>query len=216
MTIRIRLNDDPNTWGTDGDQTLATRAAEIMRDRLESLLAEEYPEATIDIDIQPTETPDAIQVFKAEGDYAETIEGNILDTLAALHADVLADALAEQREPMEIQGRCYIPQVAIYQAQVATGAARREGRAPSHDGECVWVFWTTADTLLRWIVEDNAGVSYTSENYADVDVDDDELADVVEGIDIPGNQPLTGSGSEALDLMVLAGWLKPCDEPADE
>ena len=118
--------------------------------------------------------------------------------------------------PMEIQGRYYIPRVSIYQAQIPTGAARRDGRAPSHDGECVWVFWTTAEGLRRWIVEDNGGVSYTSESYTDVDVDEEELAEVLECIDEPGNQPFTGSGSEALDLMVLAGWLQPCDEPADE
>jgi len=123
--------------------------------------------------------------------------------------------LTEQREPMEIQGRYYVPQMSIYQAQIPTGAARRDGRAPSHDGECVWVFWTLAtNTGMRWIVEDNAGVSYTSEDYDNAD--EEELAEVLECIDEPGNQRLTGSGSEALDLMVLAGWLKPCDEPDNE
>jgi len=203
MNIRIKLNNDPNTWGTDGDQAVATRAAEIMSEQLEAVLTEEYPEATIDIDIQPTETPDAIRVYSLDGDYAECVAGDVLDTISALHADVIAEALAEQRDPLEIQGRCYIPQVPIYQAQIPSGA-----------GECVWVTWTTADTFLRWIVEDNGGVAYTSENYTDVD--EEELAEVLECIDEPGNQRLTGSGSEALDLMVLAGWLKPCDEPADE
>lgn len=97
MTIRIRLNDDPNTWGTDGDQAVATRAAEIMRDRLEPLLAEEYPEATIDIDIQPTETPDAIRCYT--GSYRdEDAEGNVFETINALHADVLSEVLAEQHD----------------------------------------------------------------------------------------------------------------------
>jgi len=95
MTIRIRLNEDPNTWGTDGDHVLATRAAEIMSERLEAVLTEEYPDATIDIEIVPTENPDGIRVFKADGDYAECIEGNIADTINALHPDVLAEALAE-------------------------------------------------------------------------------------------------------------------------
>ena len=95
MTIRIRLNEDPNTWGTDGDHVLATRAAEIMSERLEAVLTEEYPDATIDIEIVPTENPDGICVFKADGDYAECIEGNIADTINALHPDVLAEALAE-------------------------------------------------------------------------------------------------------------------------
>ena len=74
----------------------------------------------------------------------------------------------------------------------------------------MWVSWTTANTFLRWIVEGNAGVCYTSEDYDNAD--EDELAEVLEDIDEPGNQRITGSGSEALDLMVLAGWLKPCAE----
>ena len=101
MTIRIRLNEDPNTWGTDGDQVLATRAAEIMSERLEAVLTEEYPEATIDIDIQPTETPDAIRVYSLDGDYAECVAGDVLDTISELHADVIAEALAGWLQPCD-------------------------------------------------------------------------------------------------------------------
>jgi len=94
MTIRIRLNDDPNTWGTDGDQSIATRAAEIMSERLEAVLTEEYPEATINIEIVPAETPDAIRCYVLSH-RDEDIEGDVFDTINALHPDVLAEALAE-------------------------------------------------------------------------------------------------------------------------
>lgn len=183
---------------------------------LEEALRKEFPDAEITVQSQDgvgsMPRPLNTAVYDDSGEY---------DALAAEVDDIAARVYEAfdwlvKREPMEIQGRYYIPQVPIYQAQIPTGAARRDGRAPSHDGECVWVSWTTADTLLRWIVEDNGGVSYTSETYTDVDVDEEELAEVMECIGEPGNQPFAGSGSEALDLMVLAGWLQPCDEPADE
>ena len=101
MNIRIKLNNDPNTWGTDGDQAVATRAAEIMSERLSAVLTEEYPEATIDIDIQPTETPDAIRVYSLDGDYAECVAGDVLDTISELHADVIAEALAGWLQPCD-------------------------------------------------------------------------------------------------------------------
>lgn len=96
MHIRVKLNDDPQTWGTDGGQAVATLAAEKMAAVLEDILTEQYPDANIDISVVATESPDAIQVFRA-GEYysARHIEGEVLDTITALHPDMLAAALAE-------------------------------------------------------------------------------------------------------------------------
>jgi len=109
----------------------------------------------------------------------------------------------DTRKHIEIQGEWYVPQVDIYQVQIATGDARRDGRAPSHDGECVWLFWSRNE----WIIEDNAGVMSSSWT-GDPDLPNwlnDEI-DTYRGRTDGGQ--FTGCGSQALELMLNAEWLK--------
>lgn len=63
----------------------------------------------------------------------------------------------------------------IYADTITIGRAYEEGRAPSHDGEYLTVYYTRGSD--DYIVTDNGGVAWTSYNWDDVRNDIDANAD---------------------------------------
>lgn len=105
----------------------------------------------------------------------------------------------------------------IYRAQIATEAARREGRQPSHDGEYLVLYW--AEGRDEWLLQGNAGVVASfAENLVETVAwraeSDDEIAEAEEiqaEIDAlvaaPGEELATGPmGHEARNLARRLGW----------
>jgi hypothetical protein len=104
----------------------------------------------------------------------------------------------------------------VYQARIVAGAARREGRAPSHDAEYMTLYWTADD---GWILDDNAGVVASDYEPYDVACRDADAAEsiIAEAEEIQAEideavtgarQLITGAGGEAREMMLQIGWLK--------
>ena len=93
--------------------------------------------------------------------------------------------------------------------QIRIGAAREEGRAPSHDGEYLSVYYRAGRG--EYIVTHNAGVAWTDESDAE-DRDGELDVEAQEIVAQDRGEPATGHiGAEELDLMVSAGWVMPCE-----
>lgn len=91
-------------------------------------------------------------------------------------------------------------------AQITTGAARAEGRSPTHDGEFLTVYYRPDDG--QYIVVSNGGVQWTDDTEADVD--DADLLAAVQGAvrdDLGEPADVERMGSEERDMMVSAGWI---------
>lgn len=101
----------------------------------------------------------------------------------------------------------------IHQDIIIIGAAKEEGRAPSHDGEYLTVFYVPGEE--DYIVESNGGVAWTSFNESDVlsDCDDEDRPELQSQIDVANliiskntGMPATSMGSYAKDIAVEWGW----------
>lgn len=104
----------------------------------------------------------------------------------------------------------------IHQDIIIIGAAKEEGRAPSHDGEYITVFYVPGQE--DYIVESNGGVAWTSFNESDVlsDCNDEDRPDLESQIDEANlivskntGKPVTSMGSSAKDIAVVWGWATP-------
>lgn len=120
----------------------------------------------------------------------------------------------------------------VYQAQIAIGAARREGRQPNHDAEYLMLYWREGGE--EWLLEDNAGVVAShSYNYreavADANDGDEEMAEaeaiqaeIDETVAQPGELAVprglsTGPmGHEARNVARRLGWPINADGAYDE
>lgn len=102
----------------------------------------------------------------------------------------------------------------INQVHITTGAARREGRAASHDGEFLTLAW---DDHGHWLIEDNAGVVADSEQgqtyleacgeYATEEDEQiqQEIAEYLATCPPPGVDTV-GLGGQAKELARYWGW----------
>lgn len=101
----------------------------------------------------------------------------------------------------------------VHQKRITIGAARREGRAPSHDGEFVTLAW---DDHGHWLIEDNAGVvadSETGVTYldacgAEATAEDAEIQQEIDGYlaTCPPGGAAAGLGGQAQGLARSWGW----------
>jgi len=118
----------------------------------------------------------------------------------------------------------------ISSTTIRTGAARREGRQPSHDGECVTCYYVPGGDGT-YLVEDNAGVSWSSYDEGEADDISDEARET--GADDPREleaearddvardrgEPIGAVGDvatvggECANIMVQWGW---AEWPAEE
>lgn len=101
--------------------------------------------------------------------------------------------------------------------QVSIGAARAEGRQPSHDGEYFAVYYIPGDPA--WVAEGNAGVvasDYLTYCEACVEAmceDEDMLAEAREidaeierAVSNDSGDTAATCGAEAKDYMICNGW----------
>ena len=98
----------------------------------------------------------------------------------------------------------------IQASRIDTGAARDEGRAPSHDGEYMTLFYVPGES--DWILEGNGGVVTTDDDPRPGGTDDDPqwesmLAEVLDDIAKGHGGEATSCGHEASGLMEQIGWL---------
>jgi|LSQX01.2.fsa_nt_gb hypothetical protein len=102
----------------------------------------------------------------------------------------------------------------INQTSITIGAARREGRAASHDGEYISLAW---DDHGHWLIEDSAGVvadSERGETYLDAcgeeaTEEDEQIQQEIEGYLATCPQPgkdTAGLGGQAKELARYWGW----------
>ena len=84
---------------------------------------------------------------------------------------------------------------------IAVGAARAEGRYPSHDGEYITVYRVDGDNDV--IAENNAG-TFSLDDQGDEDQDWNEIRE--EARSKSGWRPMTRCGSEAREEMIELGW----------
>lgn len=103
-------------------------------------------------------------------------------------------------------------------ATIAVGDAYVEGRAPSHDGECLSVYYVPGDE--RYMVEDNAGLAWTYYGEEDVlnGAAEGELAELERQINEAHHivssdcgSPATFMGSAAIECAVAFGWADSAD-----
>ncbi len=103
----------------------------------------------------------------------------------------------------------------IRTGSIAIGDAKREGRVPSHDGEYLTVYYVPGDPEANYIVEDNAGVAWTSAGEGDAlnDCDQDFRSEVEEQIaearsilKCDRGVPARSMGSEARGIAIGWGW----------
>lgn len=102
----------------------------------------------------------------------------------------------------------------IRSSRIAIGAAREEGRQPSHDGEYLALYYTPGET--EWVLEDNGGVVATDDDPRPIGTEDDPqwedvLAEIAEDIAKDRGTLARSSGREAQGLMEEMGWL--VDDP---
>ena len=103
----------------------------------------------------------------------------------------------------------------VHQKLITIGAARREGRAPSHDGECITLAW---DDHGHWLIEDNAGVAADSEQGVtyleacggEATVEDEEIQQEIDAYlatcPPPPGGATVGLGGQARGLARYWGW----------
>lgn len=106
---------------------------------------------------------------------------------------------------------------------VATGAARREGREPSHDGEQLTILHDGDE----YIADSNGGVAFTSRNeeealddyryprdsdeeyFERMTSDQEVLAEIRAGVAAGAGVPIEEyNGGEAVDIMRSWGWIE--------
>ncbi|MCL6479881.1 MAG: hypothetical protein K6T65_16035 [Peptococcaceae bacterium] len=101
----------------------------------------------------------------------------------------------------------------ICQDIIVIGAARKEGRAPSHDGEYLTVFYVPGED--DYIVEDNGGLAWTSYGETDVvsDAPDEEqeymqslVDDARRIVSQNTGSPARSMGFAAIDIAIQWGW----------
>lgn len=95
--------------------------------------------------------------------------------------------------------------------QIRIGAAREEGRAPTHDGEYLTVYYRPGHD--GYVVTHNAGVAWTDESDAE-DRDGELDAEAQEIVAQDLGKPATGEwhiGAEEFDFLVSAGWVHACE-----
>lgn len=159
---------------------------------------------------------DQLIYFDANAWYVETD-----DTYAYDGATVLQDGLVYADPSPIMLNDWHALQRPIFQHRIAWGAARREGREPSHDGEYMMLYWTD-DSTEGWIAEDNAGVCCTDdENYVEVCRDATEelqaeaaaiQTEIDDAVESPGNI-ITGAGGHATEILREMGWILPAPDP---
>jgi len=98
-------------------------------------------------------------------------------------------------------------------ARIEIGAARREGRAPSHDGEFLTLAW---DNHGHWLIEDNAGVAADSEQGVpyleacggEATEEDERIQREIDGYlaTCPPPGATVGLGNQAKELARYWGW----------
>ena len=99
-------------------------------------------------------------------------------------------------------------------ARIEIGAARREGRAASHDGEFITLAW---DGRGHWLIEDNGGVAADSEqgvSYLEAcgdaaTVEDEQIQQEIDGYLAtcpPPGGATVGLGGQARGLARYWGW----------
>ena len=91
--------------------------------------------------------------------------------------------------------------------RIATGKAREEGRAPSHDGEYITVYRDGGDFDSQVIAEHNAG---TFDLDAEPEEDGPEDWDAIraEAYSEDGWQLMSSAGFEARNQMIELGWTR--------
>jgi len=121
----------------------------------------------------------------------------------------------------------------MFKQMIPDGAARREGRTPSHDGEYLMLYWNPAKLAYgrpEWILEHNAGVAATChQDYEEACADNTyglveptveefdvaaaeakqiqyEIYEIIRGIGDPLDLELMGSAAQ--DLAVQWGWFE--------
>ena len=107
----------------------------------------------------------------------------------------------------------------IKSIRITTGAARREDRQPSHDGEYITVFYRSADPT-ELIAEHNGGCFDIDDTSIDpnafADIEEAELAaNEAEAIhdeahyaaESDSGEIATRCGSEARNIMISLGWI---------
>lgn len=93
----------------------------------------------------------------------------------------------------------------IMTATIAIGTARREGRAPSHDGEYISIYYRHGDGEI--IAEHNGG-SFCLDDWNDEDRPEDKQvwAESYAAKSAGIGEPLRRCGSEARAEMIELGW----------
>lgn len=94
---------------------------------------------------------------------------------------------------------------------ITVGKAFEEGRTPNHDGEYLSVYYVPGGE--QYIVEDNAGVTFTYCNYDDVARDSDQNPEVLRWIeeaehirDNDTGETAVTMGVEGMYLAIEFGW----------
>ena len=129
----------------------------------------------------------------------------------------------------------------MYKVTIPDGAARKEGRDPSHDGEYLTLFWNPAKQEYgrpQWILQHNAGVCATCyQDYEEVSGENNfglveyteeemdaaiaeakqiqyEIYEIIRGIGEPIDPERMGS--EAQDLAAEWGWFADLDDDPND
>lgn len=213
MQITITTDTNPTSWGDECGEELAQAAAEKLAEMLATFARETWPEAEVEARAQRYADGEYTPVARVQNDAMNVCERN--DVLARIEFEqerIWVDALQEalDEEPHNSP---------VYEARIAIGAARREGREPSHDAEYLSIYWRDNG---EYLVEDNAGVvgsdaenylqscaCQTEEEWAEVEAIQAEIDEIVGG---PGALALphglcTGPlGGEARQLAKIMGW----------
>lgn len=109
--------------------------------------------------------------------------------------------------------------VPLSTSYITTGAARSEGRAPSHDGEFLHVVANPA--TREWLAESNGGLAASNNNSFAAESDDPEYAEYdAEAASIAASEAdvPTGTyidqrwGAEMGELLITLGWAREATE----
>jgi hypothetical protein len=153
--IDLKIANSAECTGAGATDYDAQACAEHIARGLRRYCREHYPEAEVDVAFVP-ETQSLGNKTHAWGDDDE-YEGVTGDD------DVELELHTESERPFAEW--CQFYAAPIRSTWIATGAARREGRQPSHDGEYVTVYaWMGAP--MAWIASDNGGVCATDDETA--------------------------------------------------